>query len=63
MAFEVISGNTYSVDTELSTDAIAIFQKYIEGTATPEEAALVTNLGVTSYELKKEGEHDVDTGV
>ena len=63
MAFQVISGTTYSVNTELSTDAIAIFQKYIEGTATAEEAALVTDLGVTSYELKKEGEHDVDAGV
>ena len=62
MAFQVISGSTYSVNAELSTDAIAIFQKYIEGTATAEEAALVTDLGVTSYELKKEGEHDVQPG-
>ena len=56
MAFKIISGNTFEVNTELSTDAWAIFKKYVDGTATEEELALITDLGVSSFEVRHEGD-------
>lgn len=56
MGFKIISGNTFEVNTELSTDAWNIFQKYVNGTATEEELALITDLGVSSFEVRHEGD-------
>lgn len=56
MAFRIISGNTFEVNTELSTEAWNIFQKYVDGTATAEELALITDLGVSAFEVRHEGD-------
>lgn len=60
MAIKIISGTVYSVDTELSTDAWNIFKKYSDGTATPEEIALITNTQETAFEVKVEGEAPIE---
>ena len=62
-SFRIISGNQFEVTAELSTDAIAIFGRYVDGTATAEDMAAITDLGTSAYELRAEGEHDVDGGV
>lgn len=60
MPIKIISGTVFNVDTEVSTEAWDLFKKYSEGTATPEEAALITDTGETAFEVRVEGEANID---
>jgi len=63
MAIEIISGNVFRVETDVTTEAAIIFGKYVDGTATPEEEAMISATGESAFEVKREGDHDVTGGV
>lgn len=61
MAFKIIAGNTYIVDAANSSEAWALFDKYINETATAEEQAKVTDQGYTSFEITGEQDGPVNS--
>lgn len=61
MKYKIIYGTVYEVDAELSTDAWQLFDKFVSGTATTEEQALIVNTEVSAFELRQEGDAvDID---
>lgn len=50
MAIKLINSTYYVVNVEDITEAAQIVQKVIDGTATPEEAALIIDTGITGLE-------------
>ena len=54
MAFTFISGQVFSVEAATADEAWALFQKHVDGTATAEESALVSDTGVSSFEISGE---------
>lgn len=54
MAILFISGAKYAVDAANSETAQGIFEKYLAGTATAEEQALVSQVEATAFEIAGE---------
>lgn len=50
MAIKLINSTYYVVNVEDINEATQIVQKVIDGTATPEEAALIIDTGLTGLE-------------
>ena len=56
MAIKIISGSYYTVNTNDVVEALNIYQKVQDGTATAEEQALVSNTDTTGFEAAGEVE-------
>jgi len=62
MAFKIISGTTFRVEADTADAALALFQKHVDGTTTPEEAANITDLDTTGFELQGELDGSIGDG-
>ncbi len=56
MTIKILSGAVYEVDVETTTEAWTIFDRFMSGTATAEEEALIVDTGNTAFEVRAEGE-------
>jgi|TARA_B110000285_G_C14611363_1_gene375078 hypothetical protein len=56
MTIKILSGAVYEVDVDTTTDAWTIFNRFVSGTATAEDEALIVDTGNTAWEVRAEGE-------
>lgn len=61
MIYRIISGSVYEVTANSTTEAWELFKKSLDGDATAEELSLVSDTGETSFEVRYEGEHNLES--
>jgi hypothetical protein len=59
MTIKIISGKIYEVDSATTTEAWELFSRFDAGTTTSEENSLITDTGLTTFEIRAEGEAEV----